>query len=156
MRSGGLLPPPPPGLPTFTGQPELLPLGKVSEDGRDRLVGVPLADTFFAYTAGRTRYGKTESAIGQFLHLARSGHGCFFLDPHSDALEKIKPYLTAEELRERVVEINLADTARQPGWNLFAAGRSLGAARARIGSTRWSTPSPRRCAGTRPTRGRST
>jgi hypothetical protein len=120
VRSGGMVPPPPPGLPTFTGQRELLPLGKVSEDGRERLVGVPLVDTFFSYTAGRTRYGKTESAIGQFLHLARSGHGCFFLDPHSDALEKIKPYLTTEELRDRVVEINLADTGRQPGWNLFA------------------------------------
>jgi hypothetical protein len=119
-RTGVLLPPPPPGLPTFAGQPDLLPLGKVNEDGRDRLVGVPLADTFFSYTAGRTRYGKAESAIGQFLHLARSGHGCFFLDPHSDALEKIKPYLTDDELAERVVEINLADTQRQPGWNLFA------------------------------------
>ena len=119
-RTDVLLPPPPPGLPTFAGQSDLLPLGKVNEDGRDRLVGVPLADTFFAYTAGRTRYGKTESAIGQFLHLARSGHGCFFLDPHSDALEKIKPYLTDKELAERVVEINLADTQRQPGWNLFA------------------------------------
>lgn len=119
VRSGALLPPPPPGLPTFTGQPELLPLGKVSEDGRERLAGVPLADTFFSYTAGRTRYGKTESAIGQFLHLALNGHGCFFLDPHTDALEKIRPYLAPEEVRERVVEINLADTARQPGWNLF-------------------------------------
>ena len=119
VRSGELLAPPPPGLPTFTGQPDLLPLGKASEDGHERLVGVPLADTFFAYTAGRTRYGKTESAIGQFLHLALNGHGCFFLDPHTDALEKIRPHLTSVELRERVVEINLADTARQPGWNLF-------------------------------------
>lgn len=124
VRSGGMVPPPPPGLPTFAGEPELLPLGKVSEDGRERLVGVPLADTFFTYTAGRTRYGKTESAIGQFLHLALNGHGCFFLDPHADALEKIKPHLAPEEVRERVVEINLADTARQPGWNLFAAGAS--------------------------------
>jgi hypothetical protein len=120
-----VVPPPPPGLPTFSGQPDLLPLGRVSEDGRERLVGVPLADTFFSYTVGRTRYGKTESAIGQFLHLARAGHGCFFLDPHSDALEKVKPYLAPEELRERVVEINLADAERQPGWNLFAlAGES--------------------------------
>jgi hypothetical protein len=125
VRSVGLLSPPPPGLPTFAGEPDLLPLGKVSEDGRERLVGVPLADTFFAYTAGRTRYGKTESAIGQFVHLARTGHGCFFLDPHSDALQKIRPYVAAEELRDRVVEINLSDGAFQPGWNLFAlAGES--------------------------------
>ena len=125
VRSGGIVPPPPPGLPTFSGQPDLLPLGKVSENGRERLVGVPLADTFFSYTAGRTRYGKTESAIGQFLHLAQSGHGCFFLDPHADALQKIRPYLAPDALRDRVVEIDLSDTVRQPGWNLFAlAGKS--------------------------------
>jgi hypothetical protein len=122
VRSGGIAPPPPPGLPTFSGQPDLLPLGEVSENGRERLVGVPLADTFFAYTAGRSRYGKTESAIGQFLHLALSGHGCFFLDPHADALEKIRRYLASEELRDRVVEVDLSDTVRQPGWNLFGLG----------------------------------
>lgn len=119
-RSGGVIPPPPPGLPTFHGQRDLLPLGRISGETGERHVGVPLADTFFAYTAGRSRYGKTESAIGQFLHLARSGHGCFFLDPHEDAIEKIKTYLSDDGLRDRVVEINLADTRRQPGWNLFA------------------------------------
>lgn len=120
-RSGGVIPPPPPGLPTFHGQRDLLPLGRISGETGERSVGVPLVDTFFAYTAGRSRYGKTESAIGQFLHLARSGHGCFFLDPHEDAIEKIKTYLTDDGLGDRVVEINLADTRRQPGWNLFAA-----------------------------------
>lgn len=123
-RSGGIIPPPPPGLPSFYGQRDMLPLGRVHGETWGRHVGVPLSDTFFAYTAGRSRYGKTESAIGQFLHLARSGHGCFFLDPHEDAIEKIKTYLTDDGLRERVVEINLADTRRQPGWNLFAARRS--------------------------------
>lgn len=121
VRSGGVIPPPPPGLPTFHGQRDMLPLGRISGESGERPVGVPLSDTFFAYTAGRSRYGKTESAIGQFLHLARSGHGCFFLDPHEDAIEKIKTYLTDDGLRDRVVEINLADTRRQPGWNLFAA-----------------------------------
>ena len=120
VRSGGIIPPPPPGLPSFHCQRDMLPLGRVHGETRERHVGVPLSDTFFAYTAGRSRYGKTESAIGQFLHLARSGHGCFFLDPHEDAIEKIKTYLTDPALRERVVEINLADTRRQPGWNLFA------------------------------------
>jgi hypothetical protein len=124
-RSGGVVPPPPPGLPSFAGQADLLPLGRVTEDGAERLVGVPLADTFFSYVAGRSRYGKTETAIGQFLHLVRSGHGGFFLDPHSDALAKIRPYLATEGLRDRVVEIDLADSDRQPGWNLFAlAGAS--------------------------------
>jgi hypothetical protein len=125
LRSGGAVPPPPRALPTFAGQAKLLPLGKVETETGERLVGVPLADTFFFYMSGRSRFGKTETAIGQFLHLARSGHGCLFLDPHLDAIERIKGYLTEEGLRERVVEVNLADPDRQPAWNLFAgAGRS--------------------------------
>jgi hypothetical protein len=125
LRSGGAVPPPPRALPTFSGQAGLLPLGKVETEAGERMVGVPLRDTFFFYMAGRSRFGKTETAIGQFLHLARSGHGCLFLDPHLDALERIKGYLTEEGLRERVVEVNLADLDRQPAWNLFAvAGRS--------------------------------
>jgi hypothetical protein len=119
-RTGGVVPPPPPGLPDFDGQSDLLPLGRITQEGRERLVGVPLSDTFFSYVAGRSRYGKTETGVGQFLHLVRSGHGGLFLDPHSDALEKIRPYLTEEGMRERVVEIDLADPRRQPGWNLFA------------------------------------
>jgi hypothetical protein len=125
LRSGGAVPPPPRGLPTFAKQADLLPLGKVETEAGERMVGVPLSDTFFFYMAGRSRFGKTETAIGQFLHLARSGHGCLFLDPHHDAIERIKGYLTGEGLRERVVEVNLADPDRQPAWNLFAvAGRS--------------------------------
>ncbi len=119
------MPPPPRALPTFAGQAGLLPLGKVETEAGERMVGVPLRDTFFFYMAGRSRFGKTETAIGQFLHLARSGYGCLFLDPHLDAIERIKGYLTEEGLRERVVEVNLADPDRQPAWNLFAvAGRS--------------------------------
>lgn len=125
VRSGGAVPPPPRELPTFDGQASLLPLGKVETEAGERMVGVPLRDTFFFYMAGRSRFGKTETAIGQFLHLARSGRGCLFLDPHLDALNRIKGYLTEEGLRDRVLEINLADPDRQPAWNLFAvAGRS--------------------------------
>ena len=125
LRSGGAVPPPPRELPTFAGQAGLLPLGNVQTETGERMVGVPLRDTFFFYMAGRSRFGKTETAIGQFLHVARSGHGCLFLDPHLDALNRIKAYLTEEGLRERVVEVNLADLDRQPAWNLFAvAGRS--------------------------------
>jgi hypothetical protein len=121
LRTGGLIPPPPPGLPTFHGQRSLLPLGRVSRRGERRLVGVPLDSTFFSYMAGRSRYGKTETGVGQFVHLARAGHGCFFLDPHEDAIERIKRHLTDEGLRDRVIEINLAARAdRQPGWNLLA------------------------------------
>ena len=125
LRSGGVVPPPPRQLPTFEGQASLLPLGKVETEAGERTVGVKLADTFFFYMSGRSRFGKTETAIGQFLHLARSGQGCLFLDPHLDAIERIKGYLTEEGLRGRVVEVNLADPDRQPAWNLFAVrGRS--------------------------------
>ena len=125
LRSGGAVPPPLRELPTFAGQAGLLPLGSVETEAGERMVGVPLSDTFFFYMAGRSRFGKTETAIGQFLHVARSGHGCLFLDPHLDALNRIKAYLTEAGLRERVVEVNLADPDRQPAWNLFAvAGRS--------------------------------
>lgn len=125
LRSGGAVPPPPRALPTFAGQASLLPLGKVETETGERMVGVPLRDTFFFYMAGRSRFGKTETAIGQFLHLARSGHGCLFLDPHLDAVKRIKGYLTEEGLRDRVVEVNLDDPGSQPAWNLFSvAGRS--------------------------------
>jgi hypothetical protein len=126
LRSGGAIPPPPRALPTFTGQRSVLPLGRVTVAGRERLVGVPLDSTVFAYMSGRSRWGKTETAVGQFIHLARAGHGCFFHDPHEDAITKIKQYLTDAGVRDRVVEINLAAYAgRQPGWNLFSvAGRS--------------------------------
>lgn len=121
LRSGGVIPPPPPGLPTFHGQPGLLPLGAVATEHGQRLVGVPLEGTFFSYHAGRSRYGKTETGLGQFIHLARSGHGCFFLDPHEDAILRAKHYLARDGLRERVVEINLASHGEtQPGWNLLA------------------------------------
>jgi hypothetical protein len=124
VRSGGAIPPPPPELPTFYGQPGLIPLGRVSGPGGERLAGVPVAETVFSYMAGRSRYGKTETAIGQFVHLARTGHGGLFLDPHADAIAEIKHYLTDPGIRERVVEINLADRGSdqvQPAWNLFAA-----------------------------------
>lgn len=123
MRSGGVIPPPPPGLPAFCGQCELLPLGRIATEEGQQLVGVPLRDTFFAYMAGRSRYGKTETGLGQFVHLARCGYGCFFLDPHEDAIQRVKRYLAREGLRERVIEINLAGRGdRQPGWNLLAPG----------------------------------
>jgi len=122
VRSGALLAPAPP-LPAFKAdRPDLIPLGHVRRDTAEELVGVRVADSFFSYVAGRSRYGKTELAIAQFVHLARSGHGGLFLDPHGDALERIKPYLTASGVAERVVQIDLgpgSGSAPQPGWNLF-------------------------------------
>jgi hypothetical protein len=136
LRSGALLAPPP-SLPPFDPKrKDLIPLGKVSGEDGDRLVGVRVADTFFSYTAGRSRYGKTELAIVQFVHLVRCGHGGFFLDPHGDALDRIAPYLVEPGVAERVVRIDLrpgASLDELPGWNLFeVAGSDPVEAEARV------------------------
>jgi hypothetical protein len=136
LQSGALLAPPPP-LPTFDPKREdLIPLGKVSGEDGARLVGVRVADTFFSYTAGRSRYGKTETAIVQFVHLVRSGQGGFFLDPHGDALDRIEPYLAEPEVAERVIRIDLrpgSSLDELPGWNLFeVAGADPVEAEARV------------------------
>jgi len=136
LRSGALLSPPP-DLPTYeTGAANkgLIPLGKVATESGERIVGVRAADTFFTYVAGRSRYGKTETAIAQFVHLARSGHGGLFLDPHGDALERIEPYL-ADVDPGRIVRIDLgpgSSSASQPGWNLFELGGGAGESEARV------------------------
>ena len=123
IRSGGVVAPAPAALPTFADQRELLPLGWVRDRRGQRTVGVPLKDTFFSYMAGRSRYGKTELGLVQFIHLARTGHGGLFLDPHADAIHTIKQYLTDPGVRDRVIEINLSGPAArisQPGWNPLA------------------------------------
>jgi hypothetical protein len=133
LRSGALLASPPP-LPNFAPERrDLIPLGRVAGEEGERIVGVPSADTFFSYVAGRSRYGKTELAITQFVHLVRSGHGGLFLDPHADALERIRPYLGG--LEQRVVQIDLSPGASsaQPGWNLFElAGVGAAESEARV------------------------
>ena len=84
-------------------------------------MGVRAVQTFFSYHAGRSRYGKTETAIGQFVALALAGYGGLFIDPHADAIAEIKAYLTDPDVAGRVVEIDASDRAtRQPAWNLFA------------------------------------
>jgi hypothetical protein len=123
LRLGPAVHPAPKTLPTFKGQRDLLPLGIVRGSSGERMVGVDLADTFFSYVAGRSRFGKTELAIVQFLHLVRSGHGGMFIDPHEDALARIKSCLTERELAERVLELDLTGPRShqgQPGWNLLA------------------------------------
>ncbi len=136
VRSGALLPAPPP-LPTFEeGKAELIPLGRVRGEGGQRIAAVRSADTFFTYIAGRSRYGKTETAIAQFVHLARSGAGGLFLDPHGDALERIRPYLADPAVARRLVEIDVGSSVAHelPGWNLFELGGAEdgGATEARV------------------------
>jgi hypothetical protein len=100
----------------------VIPLGRVQTRTGSRVVGVRVRDTFFAYMSGRSRYGKTETAMGQFISLVLQGHGGLFLDPHGDAIAEILNYLTAPGVRERVVVIDLSERepgTPQPGWNLF-------------------------------------
>jgi hypothetical protein len=134
LRSGALLAPAPP-LPTFhRGRDDLIPLGRVASDSGERIAGVRVADTFFTYIAGRSRYGKTELAIAQFVHLVRAGHGGLFLDPHGDGVARIEPFL-ADVDPERIVRIDLgpgSSPAAQPGWNLFEFGGSAAAREGRV------------------------
>jgi hypothetical protein len=134
LRSGTLLPPPP-DLPEFTpDRVDLIPVGRVADERGERIVGVRVEETFFTYVAGRSRWGKTEAAITMFTHLARSGHGGLFLDPHGDALERIKPYLGEPGVAERVVEVDLGPGGRedQPCWNLFELGGADAEARVEV------------------------
>jgi len=132
LRLGGVIPPPPRQLPEYRRQPDVLPLGRVtSEDGGDKVVGLHAADSFFTLICGRARYGKTTLAQNQLLHVVRRGQGALFLDPHQDAIELLKEFLTDVGLAERVVEVSVA-ASKQLGWNLLAmkgagpGGRDLG------------------------------
>ena len=122
LRSGATLSAPPMLERFASGRGDLIPLGRVRDEGTERIVGVRAADTFFTYVAGRSRYGKTEAAIAMFTHLVRSGHGGLFLDPHGDALDRIRPYLTDPEVASRVVEIDLGPGGpdAQPSWSLLS------------------------------------
>jgi hypothetical protein len=118
--------PAPHNLPRLSSkdQNDVLPLGRVKDEAGERIIGLRLPDTFFTYVAGRSRWGKTELAITQFLHLVRSGHGGLFLDPHEDAIARIKSCLTERGFAERVLELDLVGPRSrdgQPGWNPLAA-----------------------------------
>jgi hypothetical protein len=124
LRLGPAVYPAPRALPTFTGQPGLIPLGRVESEDGERRVGLRAEDSFFSYVAGRSRWGKTELALNQFLHIVRSGHGGLILDPHLDAVKRVKACLTEPEIAARVIELDLVGPRSrdgQPGWNLFAA-----------------------------------
>ena len=132
LRLGPAVYPAPKTLPTFTGQRGLMPLGKVTTEDGERRVGLRVEDSFFSYIAGRSRWGKTELALTQAAHIFRSGYGGLFLDPHQDAVKRLKCCLTEEEFAQRIVELDLVgERARdgQPGWNLFAC-RALDASAA--------------------------
>ena len=121
VRTGGVVPPPPRNLPTFTEASNQMPWGTVTYDDAERLVAVALDESLFTWTGGRTGFGKTETSLCRFVHVARSGHGALFLDPHGDALARVKPYLVDQA--DRVIELSIArgsGSGRQVGWNPFS------------------------------------
>lgn len=121
LRSGGLVPPPPTTLPTYQGQPDVLPLGYARmQDGTERLLGTPLEDLFFSLRLGKSRYGKTEVALVQAVALALSGYGVWFLDPHADGWRRAAAMLTSPEVLSRLWEIDLTvrgTNAKIAGYN---------------------------------------
>ncbi len=136
LRLGPAVYPAPRALPTFTGQPGLIPLGLVASEAGKRRVAVRAEDSFFTYIPGRSRWGKTELGLRQGIHRWRSGYGGLLLDPHLDAVNRAKACLTEPEFAERIIELDLVGPRSregQPGWNLFAArGLDAEAAERRI------------------------
>ncbi|MHC3392870.1 type IV secretory system conjugative DNA transfer family protein [Streptomyces lavendulocolor] len=126
-RSGGVVPPPPAALPTWTGQRGLLPLGWVAKPGGgERLAGVPLKYLLFALFLGKSGFGKTEMSLVQAIALAHNGFGVLFLDPHGDGWTRAKPYLAHDELADRIWEIDLTspELGKKVGsWNPLSMER---------------------------------
>lgn len=119
----------PADMPTYVSPsktPGLLPQGFAPVAGGGwRPVGTRAKESLFSLNLGRAEYGKSERAIVQAVHIANVEVpvGFMYLDPHADALERMKPYLGAAA--DRVLELNLsAGGDTQAGWNpLSMAGR---------------------------------
>ena len=90
-----------------------------SKPGRERIVVVSEPDTNFTWTGGRSGFGKSATSEARFAYIARAGHGCLFLDPHSDTVNKLKPYLAP--VADRVVELALdsSQPSEIAAWNPF-------------------------------------
>ncbi|GAA4898895.1 hypothetical protein [Streptomonospora salina] len=120
-RSGGVVPRLPRELPVYNGQRDVLPIGYATgPDAVERLYGMPLDDLFFSFRIGKSRYGKTETALVQAVSLALAGHGVWFLDPHADGWKRAAPLLTDPEVLARLWEIDLTvrgDDAMIAGYN---------------------------------------
>ena len=86
---------------------------------QERVMVVSEPDTLFTWTGGKSGFGKSETTMARFVYLALAGHGCLFLDPHSDAVSKLKPYLGP--VADRVVEIALDSSQPEQvaAWNPF-------------------------------------
>jgi hypothetical protein len=91
-------------------------------DGSTRLIGSPLAETLFSVAVGKSNYGKTSRAIVQALAIALAGDGVLFLDPHADSWDVVAPYLAHEQLRDRVLLLDLTGrSTHSASWNPLGA-----------------------------------
>ncbi|MFF3747493.1 type IV secretory system conjugative DNA transfer family protein [Streptomyces kronopolitis] len=138
-RCGGVVPPAPAALPTWTGQRDVFPLGRVTgPDGTERLAGAYAKDVLFGASYGKSGFGKTEKALVEFVDRAYAGDGGWFLDPHGSAWQRVRPYLAHPAVAGRVWEINLARPSmddRMACWNpLSMEDRAVEEAQDVIGS----------------------
>ncbi|MBY8889227.1 ATP/GTP-binding protein [Streptomyces sp. PTM05] len=129
-RGGGMVPQAPAGLPTWSGQPDVVPLGLVTDaDGRPRMGGVYAKDTLFGAFLGKSGNGKSEIGLVQAIARAYAGRGVWFLDPHNTTIERALPYLTHPAVRDRVQRIDLNTPSMDDmvaSWNpLSMAGRRI-------------------------------
>jgi hypothetical protein len=123
-RSLGSVQPPPRNLPVYAGigDRHLLPLSWVRDPaGGWRPAGIHKDLMLFGLHLGQSGSGKSTRVEAQFIHLALTGEGGMYLDPHALSLERIKPYLGP--VADRILEINLSGRGtdlRQAGWNLLS------------------------------------
>lgn len=126
-RCGGIIPAAPSHLPTWTGQRDVLPLGRVTAaDGTERLAAVPARDILFGAGYGRSGFGKTEQALVQFIARAYSGDATWFLDPHGSAVSRALPYLTHEAVADRIWDVRLGHPSMDTeiaNWNPLSMER---------------------------------
>lgn len=130
VRCGGVVPPAPADLPTWTGQRDVVPLGVVTGvDGAERLGGMYARDLLFGASLGKSGFGKTEMALVQFIARAYAGDGGLFVDPHRQAMLRARPYLTHPAVAERLWEIDLTQPTMDKqvaSWNpLSMEGRRI-------------------------------
>lgn len=124
-RSGGFVPSPPRDLPIYhVGDRDVVPLGyALGPDGREVLLGMHLDELLFSFRIGKSGFGKTELALVDAVALGLAGHGFWFLDPHGDGWNRIKPLLAGENIRGRIWEIDLTgrdQSATLASWNLLS------------------------------------
>ena len=109
------------------GSATSMPLGrKVHDRGRRApWSGCASRTSFFSYIAAAgPGAARPRPALGQCLHLVRSGHGGLFLDPHAGRRSKrdqVVPHRAGVRAADHRGRPRRTSDSRdgQPGWNLF-------------------------------------